>query len=339
MNSSYPQIKNFLLILFKKSKIIARMENKKIVDDHQESSDSVKNTQEKRQIYDEDCSRDPDSSRIFINQNDEYLGINNQFYGYPNVYTPYYPAEEMLFQDKNSIHPNHSSKQKIKTLKNLKRKPKQRICSNCQTTSTPSWRRGGKGKTLLCNACGLYQKLHNKPRPFSVNSEGKIKTVKSIGEKIPCSGCNLYFLSNELNQTENGNICTDCLIYYKNPPVQSEECPVTMHDFYRYHPTMPIYNPHQQYINGYYDYPPQYTYPVDPYAMDAYNNPGYYYTQGYDAEQMYHTPMYFPGYPMMNYGNDFNEEHLKKSVKHSAKHTTYKTTTKKPNQQNDTFKE
>ena len=33
-------------------------------------------------------------------------------------------------------------------------------CMNCKTTSTTLWRRNTNGDPL-CNACGLYQKLHN----------------------------------------------------------------------------------------------------------------------------------------------------------------------------------
>lgn len=32
-------------------------------------------------------------------------------------------------------------------------------CTNCHTTTTTAWRRGPEGK-LVCNACGLYYKLH-----------------------------------------------------------------------------------------------------------------------------------------------------------------------------------
>ncbi|KAL9542536.1 hypothetical protein MBANPS3_008560 [Mucor bainieri] len=38
------------------------------------------------------------------------------------------------------------------------------VCSNCDATSTPLWRRSADDK-VLCNACGLYLKLHNTPRP------------------------------------------------------------------------------------------------------------------------------------------------------------------------------
>lgn len=41
------------------------------------------------------------------------------------------------------------------------------ICANCRTTTTPLWRRDESGNTI-CNACGLYYKLHNMHRPVSM---------------------------------------------------------------------------------------------------------------------------------------------------------------------------
>ncbi|KAK9720632.1 hypothetical protein K7432_004008 [Basidiobolus ranarum] len=46
----------------------------------------------------------------------------------------------------------------------------QPICSNCNTTTTPLWRRDDKGNTL-CNACGLYLKLHHEMRPLSMKTD------------------------------------------------------------------------------------------------------------------------------------------------------------------------
>lgn len=37
-------------------------------------------------------------------------------------------------------------------------------CANCQTTTTTLWRRNANGDPV-CNACGLYYKLHNVSRP------------------------------------------------------------------------------------------------------------------------------------------------------------------------------
>merc|ERR1719357_1862704 len=43
-------------------------------------------------------------------------------------------------------------------------------CNNCLTQTTTLWRRTSEGGTV-CNACGLYQKLHNAPRPIAMKKE------------------------------------------------------------------------------------------------------------------------------------------------------------------------
>ncbi|XP_037091920.1 endothelial transcription factor GATA-2-like isoform X1 [Pollicipes pollicipes] len=59
-------------------------------------------------------------------------------------------------------------------------KPKQRMsaarragtsCSNCKTSTTTLWRRNGQGEPV-CNACGLYYKLHNVNRPITMKKDG-----------------------------------------------------------------------------------------------------------------------------------------------------------------------
>ncbi|KAI8371035.1 hypothetical protein BD560DRAFT_329217 [Blakeslea trispora] len=47
------------------------------------------------------------------------------------------------------------------------------ICANCQTTTTPLWRRDESGQPI-CNACGLYFKLHSVHRPIAM----KRSTIK-----------------------------------------------------------------------------------------------------------------------------------------------------------------
>ncbi|XP_074598033.1 uncharacterized protein LOC141852790 isoform X2 [Brevipalpus obovatus] len=49
-------------------------------------------------------------------------------------------------------------------------------CSNCGTTNTTLWRRNNEGDPV-CNACGLYYKLHNVNRPLAMRKEG-IQTRK-----------------------------------------------------------------------------------------------------------------------------------------------------------------
>ncbi|XP_037871550.1 transcription factor BCFI isoform X6 [Bombyx mori] len=50
------------------------------------------------------------------------------------------------------------------------------MCTNCQTTATSLWRRNVQGETV-CNACGLYFKLHNVNRPLTMKKDS-IQTRK-----------------------------------------------------------------------------------------------------------------------------------------------------------------
>ncbi|KAB5577752.1 hypothetical protein GE09DRAFT_1213960 [Coniochaeta sp. 2T2.1] len=59
----------------------------------------------------------------------------------------------------------------------------QPTCQNCQTSTTPLWRRDEMG-SVLCNACGLFLKLHGRPRPISlktdvIKSRNRVKTSRN----------------------------------------------------------------------------------------------------------------------------------------------------------------
>ncbi|KAH7097172.1 hypothetical protein BKA62DRAFT_607409, partial [Auriculariales sp. MPI-PUGE-AT-0066] len=55
--------------------------------------------------------------------------------------------------------------------------PEPTSCANCKTTTTPLWRKDDKGETV-CNACGLYSKLHGSARPLSMKSDGVRKRAR-----------------------------------------------------------------------------------------------------------------------------------------------------------------
>lgn len=41
-------------------------------------------------------------------------------------------------------------------------------CANCQTSTTTLWRRNAEGEPV-CNACGLYTKLHGVSQQFTAH--------------------------------------------------------------------------------------------------------------------------------------------------------------------------
>ncbi|XP_003219723.1 transcription factor GATA-6 [Anolis carolinensis] len=81
-------------------------------------------------------------------------------------------------------------------IKPQKRVPSQRrlglSCANCQTTTTTLWRRNAEGEPV-CNACGLYMKLHGVPRPLAMKKEGiqtRKRKPKNLSKIKSCSGNN-----------------------------------------------------------------------------------------------------------------------------------------------------
>lgn len=54
------------------------------------------------------------------------------------------------------------------------------VCSNCNTTKTPLWRRDPEGQPL-CNACGLFLKLHGVVRPMSLKTDVIKKRNRASG--------------------------------------------------------------------------------------------------------------------------------------------------------------
>lgn len=67
----------------------------------------------------------------------------------------------------------------------------QPVCQNCATSTTPLWRRDEIG-SVLCNACGLFLKLHGRPRPISlktdvIKSRNRVKSTAQGPKKKVCS--------------------------------------------------------------------------------------------------------------------------------------------------------
>ncbi|KAK3330989.1 nitrogen catabolic enzyme regulatory protein [Apodospora peruviana] len=60
-------------------------------------------------------------------------------------------------------------------------------CTNCFTQTTPLWRRNPEGQPL-CNACGLFLKLHGVVRPLSLKTDVIKKRNRGSGATLPVGG-------------------------------------------------------------------------------------------------------------------------------------------------------
>ncbi|KAI8583775.1 hypothetical protein K450DRAFT_288191 [Umbelopsis ramanniana AG] len=114
---------------------------------------------------------------------------------YPPAYlaTGYYPDPYRMPQDQTA---NSYLMESTVISKDAIRLSPIKFCSNCFTTETPSWRRCSEGKNLLCNACGLYEKLHHTPRKICLHPDGSTKIVRhNTSENEGCAICGTTYSS------------------------------------------------------------------------------------------------------------------------------------------------
>ncbi|TVY83019.1 GATA type zinc finger protein [Lachnellula suecica] len=91
------------------------------------------------------------------------------------------------------ITPSLNTMQSMATMANANHETSQPTCQNCTTSTTPLWRRDEIG-SVLCNACGLFLKLHGRPRPISLKTD-VIKSrnrVKSSGSTPGAKKKNIF---------------------------------------------------------------------------------------------------------------------------------------------------
>ena len=78
-------------------------------------------------------------------------------------------------------------------------------CTNCFTQTTPLWRRNPEGHPL-CNACGLFLKLHGVVRPLSLKTDVIKKRNRGSGATVPMvsGGTSMRAAANKKGQPSGG---------------------------------------------------------------------------------------------------------------------------------------
>ncbi|KAI9343827.1 hypothetical protein BD770DRAFT_397931 [Pilaira anomala] len=87
-------------------------------------------------------------------------------------------------------HQHHNPHDKIDECRDCKTFRSTR-CYNCDTSTTPLWRRDDDGNNI-CNACGLYYKLHSVHRPLSmkrsiIHRRKRVHMVRKYQQEQPLS--------------------------------------------------------------------------------------------------------------------------------------------------------
>ncbi|TPX44127.1 hypothetical protein SeMB42_g02802 [Synchytrium endobioticum] len=87
------------------------------------------------------------------------------------------------------------------------------MCSNCETTSTPFWRRSSNDE-LLCNACGLYLKLHGRQRPLAL-AKNSVQKPNPNAPITQCSNCHTLHTPLWRRDDRRNALCNACGLFYK----------------------------------------------------------------------------------------------------------------------------
>nr|AAG48616.1 nitrogen response factor NRF1 [Fulvia fulva] len=80
-------------------------------------------------------------------------------------------------------------------------------CTNCFTQTTPLWRRNPEGQPL-CNACGLFLKLHGVVRPLSLKTDVIKKRNRGSGNSVPVGTLRSKKVASRKNSVAQTNAST-----------------------------------------------------------------------------------------------------------------------------------
>ncbi|KAG6837700.1 hypothetical protein H0H93_003502 [Arthromyces matolae] len=92
------------------------------------------------------------------------------------------------------------------------------LCTNCHTTNTPLWRRDPEGQPL-CNACGLFFKLHGVVRPLSLKTDVIKKRNRASGTSNNARKSTLPKLASSTSRprSQSGSVLSGNVVGMRSP--------------------------------------------------------------------------------------------------------------------------
>ncbi|XP_044267555.1 GATA zinc finger domain-containing protein 12-like isoform X4 [Tribolium madens] len=112
-------------------------------------------------------------------------------------------------------------------------------CANCKTGNTTLWRRNNQGEPV-CNACGLYFKLHGVNRPLSMKKEGiqtrKRRPKSSNSHNQPTPSTSQGLMQNRMVAVPHHGYFPPNM---HEVPSDQYQLPVTTYQINQYHQRLP----------------------------------------------------------------------------------------------------
>ncbi|KAJ5110239.1 Nitrogen regulatory protein nrfA [Penicillium argentinense] len=100
-------------------------------------------------------------------------------------------------------------------------------CTNCFTQTTPLWRRNPEGQPL-CNACGLFLKLHGVVRPLSLKTDVIKKRNRSSANSLAVGASRSSKKSSRKNSVQQASASAAIVAASRSPSNNAPESPPAM---------------------------------------------------------------------------------------------------------------